>query len=281
MRKIRKAMLPLLLIALLLCGCAGNPFNRIVKQVDPYAGLVQVESGYGTQVWVKEYEELAENPFLGCQDLNAASDGYEILYGMDVSEHQGKVDWKAAADSGIDFAIIRAAYRAYGESGALFADPFFEANIRGARENGIEVGVYIFSQAISTDEAIEEADFLLDLLRDHRDDITLPVFFDWEDLTHVSARTNGTGGELITDFAVAFCERIRAAGCVPGVYAYRSLAYYDYDLSRIADYTWWIAALGDVPDFHYAHEFWQRSIEPDVHGVAGDVDLDVWFRPKQ
>ncbi|MBE6914506.1 MAG: Lyzozyme M1 (1,4-beta-N-acetylmuramidase) [Ruminococcaceae bacterium] len=280
MRKKIGILLPVfLLLSLLLCGCRGIFTPRPVETIDPYAGLVPVESGYGTQIWVKDYETLDVNPFLGKSDLHAVSDAYEIRRGVDVSMHQGEIDWTAVAGCGVDFAIIRAGYRAYGETGALFTDPYFEANVQAARENGIDVGVYFFSQALDAAEAVEEADYLLQLLEPYRGDITLPVFYDWEEITHDTARTDGMGGEAVTDCAVAFCERVKAAGHTPGVYAYRYLAYYNYDLERIADYTWWIGALGEVPDFYYAHEFWQCRIRPEIDGIQGDVDIDIWFCP--
>jgi GH25 family lysozyme M1 (1,4-beta-N-acetylmuramidase) len=154
---------------LLLSGCGAAP-----QPADPYAGMVQVESGYGTKMWVKEYPEVPVNPLRNWD--GTAADGitdengvrYTVRDGVDVSEHQGEIDWTKLAADGVDFAILRAGYRGYGAAGRLMEDAFFKQNIAGALENGVDVGVYFFSQATSAEEAEEEADFLLALLRSYR-----------------------------------------------------------------------------------------------------------------
>ena len=265
---------------LLLAGC-GSPFARApVATVDPYAGMVQVESGFGAQMWVKLHEELEKSPFLGWSRLAAVPEGYAVRSGVDVSEHQGEIDWAAAAADGVEFAILRAGYRGYGARGSLNADARFEDNMDGALAAGIPVGVYFFSQAVSEEEAVEEADYLLRLLSDYGPGrVTLPVFFDWEDISHDEARTDGLDGETVTRCAEAFCARVAEAGYRPGVYAYRYLAYFSYDLPRLSSAALWAGALGASSDFYYAHEFWQNAVSEGVKGIAGAVDRDYWFCP--
>ena len=280
--RIVRTIAALLLSALLtaaLGGC-GSPFVRApVATVDPYAGMVQVESGFGTLMWVTRHEELEESPFLGWSRLQAVPEGYAVEMGVDVSEHQGWIDWNAVRLSGMDFAILRAGYRGYGESGRLVEDAFFRTNLEQALAAGLEVGVYFFSQAVSAEEAAEEADFLLALLADAGPDaLALPVFYDWEDISHDTARTDGLDGETITACAEAFCARIREAGYTPGIYAYRYLAYFNYDLPRLGDVELWIGALGASSDFYFAHSFWQNAVTGGVDGIAGEVDRDFWFR---
>ncbi len=273
--KLRRGMIaPALLLSLLLTGC-GSPFARTpVETVDPYAGMVQVESGFGTQMWVELHEELDKSPFLGWSRLEDVPEGCAVSAGVDVSEHQGEIDWTAAAKD-VDFAIIRAGYRGYGERGTLVADGFFQQNMTNALSAGLEVGVYFFSQAVTPEEAVEEADFLLALLADYGPEkITLPVFFDWEDISHDTARTDGVDGETVTQCAEAFCERVREAGYRPGIYAYRYLAYFSYDLPRLSDLSLWVGALGAESDFYYAHEFWQNAVTEGVGGINGEVDRD-------
>ena len=107
--------------------------------------------------------------------------GEDSRVGIDVSSHQGEIDWEAVATSGVEFAIIRAGYRGYSE-GELFVDPFFFENIEGALENGLDVGVYFFSQALNTEEALEEAEFLLEAVEGY--ELALPVVFDWERISY-------------------------------------------------------------------------------------------------
>ena len=273
------AALVLALLAAALGGC-GSPFARVpVATVDPYAGMVQVESGFGTLMWVDLHEELEKSPFFGWSRLQAVPEGWAVEMGVDVSEHQGAIDWAAVRRAGMDFAVIRAGYRGYGESGRLVEDAFFRANMDGARAAGLDVGVYFFSQAVTAEEAEEEADFLLALLADHGPErVTLPVFFDWEDISHDDARTDGLDGETVTACAEAFCARIREAGYTPGIYAYRYLAYFSYDLPRLGDIELWIGALGASSDFYYAHSFWQNAVTGGVDGIEGEVDRDFRFR---
>lgn len=276
MRK-KIAALLIALLALAGCGRARTP----TPSVDPYEGMVQVESGYGVKMWVKELEGV---PVSGFTAEDFGEDGaylgtdYRVTRGIDVSEHQGEIDWEAVAASGVEFAMIRAGYRGYGEAGTLREDLFFQANMDGALANGIAVGVYFFSQALNAEEAAEEAAFLLELLEPYGPGaLALPVYFDWEDITHDTARTNGLDGEIITDCALAFTDAMEAAGYAAGVYAYRYLGYFQYDLTRLAGLSLWIGAVGDWPDFYYAHELWQYSIEGDLPGIDGNVDLDLRF----
>ena len=266
-------------LALALLAACGSPFARVpAATVDPYAGMVQVESGFGTKMWVQRHEELAESAFLGWSRLQSVPAGYTVEMGVDVSEHQGEIDWRAVKKANIDFAILRAGYRGYGEAGRLVEDACFRDNLSGALSAGIPVGIYFFSQAVTPEEAEEEADFLLEMLKDvPQKDIALPVFFDWEDISHDTARTDGLDGETITACAIAFCERVAAAGYTPGLYAYRYLAYFNYDLPRLSDYALWVGALGAESDFYYAHEFWQNAVAEGISGISGAVDRNFRF----
>lgn len=266
--------LPVLLAALLLLtvsGCAR----------DPHEGMVSVHDGTGGQMWVPLYEELpvakfAETDFVpsgGYIDYTGAV--YRDSRGIDVSEHQGAIDWNAVAADGVEFAIIRAGYRGYSE-GSLNTDATFYANIAGARAAGVDVGVYFFSQAIDTAEAEAEADYLLGILDGA--ELDLPVFYDWERIDPMeNSRTAEVTGETVTACALAFCDRVAAAGYDTGVYFYRSLGYFEYDLRRLAGLTLWAAAPGSYADFFYEHEIWQYSYTGQVAGIEGDVDLNLRF----
>lgn len=266
------------MLAMLLCLMAGCGSGG--ELADPYAGMVQVANGHGGTMWIRPYDSVAVND-ISASDFAGGKytgDKYEAAYGIDVSEHQGEIDWQAAAADGIDFAVIRAGYRGYSKGG-LFQDLFFDANMQGAHQAGIDIGIYFFSQAISVDEAVEEAEYLLDMLGEYRDMVSLPVFFDWEHIGQADARADGLDGDELTACAEAFCRTINQAGYEAGIYAYRSLGYFNYDLSKLTDFEWWIAALGDGPDFYYSHRFWQHSVTGSVAGIDGEVDMDVMFTP--
>ena len=103
------------------------------------------------------------------------------------------------------------------------------------------------------------------------------VFYDWETIGTEPARTDGVSGETITDCALAFTAKMEEAGYEGGVYAYRKLGYFSYDLSRLADREIWLSAPGDYPDFYYAHSWWQYSYEGKVPGIEVETDLNLYF----
>ena len=177
-------------------------------------------------------------------------------------------------DSGVRFAVMRVGGRYYG-SGELYSDDRFIENLEEARAAGLRVGAYFFSQAISIEEAREEAQYALELIGDR--ELDLPVFFDWERVVDSDARTHTLDNETLTECAVAFCEEMKAAGFGPGVYVYNDTGYNGYDLSRLQDYTLWCAGVGSYPYFYYAHTVWQYSFRGSVPGINGDCDLNMMF----
>ena len=214
-------------------------------------------------------------------DLDAFSaDGQYIRYsaaetwtGIDVSEHQGSIDWQAVADQGIDFAMIRVGYRGY-SAGEISADPLADANLAGAAEAGIAVGVYFFSQAITMDEAIEEAQFVLDAIADY--DVTWPVAFDWEPIDG-EARTDEVDQTTLTECALAFCQTVEAAGYTAAVYFNQTYGYQGYNLPQLLDYAFWLAQYDETPSFLFHFDMWQYSSTAYLDGIEGAVDLNLSF----
>ncbi len=194
--------------------------------------------------------------------------------GIDVSAHQQGIDWAAVASEGVEFAMLRVGYRGYTE-GATFLDERFYENVGGALENGIQVGVYFFSQAISVEEAREEADIVLRAIEGL--DITYPVVYDWENVHQPDARTANLDDETLTACAAAFCETVEAAGYTAAVYFNQVYGYNHFDLLALEDYVFWLAQYADVPDFYYAFDMWQYTSSGQVAGIDGDVDLNLSF----
>ena len=195
--------------------------------------------------------------------------------GIDVSEYQGEIDWQKVKASGIDYTIIRLGNRGY-TAGGIYLDSYFESNIKGALDAGLDVGVYFFSQAITVEEAREEAQFVLTHLKGY--DITYPVVFDWEDLGTASARTNGLESETLSQCATAFCDMISEAGYMPMIYFTSYIGYVKYDLSRVQDYEFWFAQYSGTPSFYYDYQMWQYTSSGTVDGISGDVDMNVCFK---
>jgi len=197
------------------------------------------------------------------------------IIGVDVSSHQKDIDWEKVAASGVDFAIIRAAFRGYTQ-GTLKEDEYFRKNVEGAAAAGLDVGVYLFSQAVSEAEAVEEAGFLMGLIKEY--DITYPVVFDWERQSAETSRTKDVDGETITRCAEAFCTAVEAAGYLPMVYFSPNKAYNELDLERLLDWPFWLAHYTDdwsATSFRYHFAIWQYSSKGAVDGIEGNVDLDL------
>lgn len=196
--------------------------------------------------------------------------------GIDVSSHQGLIDWAQVAGAGVDFAMIRAGYRGY-YNPTLNQDAYFEYNMENALANGLEVGVYFFSQAVTVEEAREEAYQLLEWIEDY--DITYPVVFDWESVDDEYSRTRDTDGETVTECALAFCQIIEEAGYLPMTYGSPTKIYAGgIDLTQLQDYPFWLAHYTTdwVPtSFRYHYHMWQYSSDGSVPGIEGRVDLDL------
>lgn len=209
------------------------------------------------------------NGFLYYTDASVTS-----YAGIDVSEHQFSIDWAAVAASGVDFAMIRVGYRGYTE-GTVALDPYFTENIEGALAAGIKVGVYFFSQARNTEEALEEADFVLSAIEGY--DITYPVAFDWEEIISETARTNDVTPEELTDCAIAFCDRIAMAGYMPLIYFNQMAGYMQFTLTDLNHYDFWLAEYNSTPNFLFSFHMWQYSSTGTVDGIETAVDLNISF----
>ena len=138
---------------------------------------------------------------------------------------------------------------------------------------GRETGVYFFSQAVTVEEAREEAQFLLDMLKDF--DFNGPVVFDWENIDYDTARTDGVGSAMVTAMANAFCQEVESAGYQPMIYFNRYIAYLIYELGGVADYPFWIAEYGETPEFYYDYQIWQYTDSGKVDGISGPVDMNI------
>ncbi len=255
----------------LLSGCTGG------AEPDPTPTLETIHI-YGSYIPVmKEVPKCkyAADCFSNADGFMEYSDGEihsEAV--IDVSEFQGEIDWNAVAESGIKMAVIRVGYRGY-SAGGIYEDAMFRKNAEEAKKAGLQVGAYFFSQAVTPEEAEEEADFLIDAVSGL--DITGPAVFDWEAITEEDSRTAAITGETVTESAVKFCSRLADAGLDPWVYMGREAGYLLYDLSRLTEYKLWFAQYGGTPDFYYNFHMWQYTDSGSVPGIQGGVDLNMLF----
>lgn len=198
-------------------------------------------------------------------------------FGIDVSAHQGFIDWDRVAADGVEFAFLRIGYRGY-ESGKIVEDGLFRANYEGAVNAGLDVGVYFFSQAITAEEGAEEAEFVLSVLEDVGAKLTLPIVFDWEFPGEGDpARTDDTTGETQTAACIEFCKTIKASGNMPMYYATINTALFRYDLTQLTEFPLWLAEYSPETAFPYEYAVWQYSSSGEIDGIDAFTDINIMF----
>ena len=203
--------------------------------------------------------------------------GGESYTGIDVSHWQKTIDWEQVAASGVDFAMIRLGYRGY-EKGGLSLDSYAISNLDGALAAGLEVGVYFFSQALTPEEAEEEAYFVVEQLEPYKDKITMPVVFDWEHVSSTTARTaDMRDPDILTDCTLAFLQTVEAAGYWPMVYFNRTQSWKYLNLEEVKQYDFWLAAYTQRMEFPYKIHMWQYTNKGKVPGVEGDCDINIYL----
>lgn len=203
--------------------------------------------------------------------------GYTSRVGIDVSKFQGDIDWQKIKDQGIEFAFIRIGNRGYGQEGSLNTDGKYMQNIEGAKAVGIPVGVYFYSQAVNEQEAVEEAEYVLDLIRGI--ELEYPVVYDAEYVIEDEARTDHVTKEQFTANTIAFCQRIQSEGYDPVIYATMKWEAYALELEKVNAYPKWYADYEDYPQTPYDFTYWQYTNEAVLDGISGPVDLNLEIIP--
>lgn len=220
-------------------------------------------------------EDTGVSEALNEGDEEAAIDTMDASahWGIDVSKWNKEIDWEQVADSGVEFVIIRCGYRG-SNSGYLVEDPYFEQNIRGAKNAGLKVGVYFFTQAIDVTEAVEEASIALTLCAEY--ELDYPIFIDTE-----GAGGNGRADNLDavtrTEVCDAFCRTIESSGYRAGVYA--SCNWFNNNLisDGLGHHYIWLAEYRKVPQYSGKYDMWQYTSKGSVAGIDGNVDLNIGY----
>ena len=201
------------------------------------------------------------------------------LTGIDISAHNNVTDWNAIKADGIDFVMLRAGYRAYGVgTGKLYKDDKFRQYYRAAKDAGLLVGAYFFSQAITEEEAVEEAILTAEMLEGC--ELDFPVAFDWELIFHDKdgARTDNVPVDTLTDCVLAYCQNLESFGYKTMIYQNKRTTLFKLDMPRLKDYPFWLAEYGDGPTYVYDYDMWQYACDGTVAGIEGKVDLNLCFR---
>lgn len=203
------------------------------------------------------------------------------VYGIDVSYYQGNIDWKKVKNSGVEFVIIRVGYRGYGSAGTLVEDPKFKTYLDGATKAGLKVGVYFYTQAITTAEAKAEAKFVLDRIKGYS--LQMPVYYDIESVDYDTGRLDSAGLSKAqkTALCTAFCDTIIKSGYSAGVYAnYTWLNYYIDGAGLGKKYPIWLAHYTSNTNYDQRMDMWQYSGSGTVSGISAYTDVNVWYSGK-
>lgn len=261
-----------------------NQDNKTEEQDEPVKEITiyDIEDGYmkvpyNDQAIKHSYnweEHLTNNNGI----YSYEDDVYTSKLGIDVSSYQKNINWKKVKEAGVEFAILRIGYRGYGESGKLVEDPMFEKNYANAIKEGIEIGVYFFSQSVNEDEIKEEVDFVCKRLEGK--EISYPVVFDLEKIKNDEARTDNLTTEEITSMTEQFCKLIEEKGYTPCIYGNAKIFTTKMKLEQFNNYQKWYADYQEKPIYIYDFEIWQYTEEGKINGISGNIDLNIQFIKK-
>lgn len=239
-----------------------------------------VDAG-GKEEWVLISPYLPKHEYdftrLVCQSdrMKYYENGKQVSYvGVDVSKLQDYIDFVKVKKAGINFVMIRVGARGYG-TGQLIVDEYFSENIKRATDAGLDVGVYFYSQAITEEEAIEEANLVLENLGEY--EISYPVAFDMELVPNDTSRIATLSKSERTKITKAFLDTIEDAGHKTVIYGNKEWLIKEIDMSKLTAYDVWLAQETDVPDYPYKFTMWQYNTQGSVDGIAGPVNLNISF----
>ena len=267
-----------LILALVVWVCAAlSDLSLHIRKPDPTTLPVSQERP--TEPTEETLPPPPENPY-GPVDFDVDEETSEItlnsgnaIKGIDVSSWQGDIDWDKVKDAGVEFVIIRVGGRGTSE-GSLYDDRRCQEYYKGAKKAGLKVGAYIFAQSITVEEAIEEANFVLDKVKDW--EVDMPLVYDWEYVDE-DARTAGMDSRTLTDMAIAFCDTIIQEGYQPMIYFGRSQSIDLLNLEELTEYPFWLAMYSTIMDYPYKVQMWQYTDQGKLPGISGNVDLNLWF----
>lgn len=242
-----------------------------------------VKSADGTEEWVLINPYLTKNTYDFTNMSESANirkyteNGKKISYvGADISKHDGEVNFNSMKAAGVDYVMIRLGARGYA-TGQLTLDEYFVENIEAAIEAGLDIGIYFYSQAISQEEANQEANFVIQNLEPYRANIKYPVAFAMESISNDQARTDALSRTDKTTIANTFLGGIQVAGYVPMLYGNKEYLIKSVDMTQLQNYDVWLAQEQDIPDYPYQYTMWQYTTTGVLNGIKGDANLNICF----
>ncbi len=242
-----------------------------------------VKSADGTEEWVLISPYLEKNTYdftnlSETANLKKYTDNGKKIssIGVDVSKHNGVINFRGIKSAGIDYVMIRLGARGY-STGQLSLDDNFVENIESAIEMDLDIGIYFYSQAVNQEEATQEANFVIQNLEPYKEHISYPVAFDMEHVANGKARIDGLSREDKTSITSTFLSGIRAAGYMPMLYGNKEWLIKNVDLAKLTDYDVWLSQDEDIPDYPYQFAMWQYTTTGVLNGITGDANLNICF----
>ena len=282
-----------LMMALTSCGAPGNtnagndqnsepqeamfsmPLQQFIDTANKSSGLWEMMCFMFPErvVYKDEAGKYVFDPVVSGMRRNKYNWGIKMnaVRGIDVSKYQGTIDWKQVAEDDVNFAFIRIGYRGY-ESGKNAMDERFKTNIEGALQNGIPVGVYFVTKAITPEEGKDEAEWIIRNIKPYN--VTWPVVMDFEGAKDETDRTFYLTAAERTEIVIAFCETLKEAGYTPMLYGGVGTYMTKMNITKLDAYDKWFAQYFNEPHFPYAIQIWQATDEGTVKGIKGNVDID-------
>ena len=261
-------------------GAPGSLDTEISSEQNPAGGQAENADGQmGEVLGSEEITEVSTDAPTVILVSDRVVETAEVTDGIDVAKYQGIIDWKQVADAGIDFAMIRVGYRTM-ESGVIKEDDMAKYNMQEASANGVKLGVYFFSTAITEEEAKEEADWVADYIAQYP--ITYPVAYDCEGFDKQTNRHYSLSKEERTNLAAVFMVRIYERGYTPMFYGAKNELTSDlkWETSKLEKrYKVWVSQYSAVEktDYTGAYAMWQCSNQGSVPGIEGNVDLNIAY----
>lgn len=237
----------------------------------------------GTSLWVMinayiekntyDYTGLVyEEPF-----MRYYAEGKKVSrQGIKIDESYGTIDFSQVESDGIDYCMIRLGKRGYA-TGAISLDENFQTYAADAAAADLGIGVSFYSQAVNEEEAVEEANFVLQTLTEMEIEPDYPIVFDMELVSNDTSRTDDLTKNQLTAIAKAFCNTISEAGYIPAIYGNKYWLLRKLDLTQLSAYNIWLSQEKEVPDYPYRFAMWEYKQDAQIDGIAGKVSMSISF----
>lgn len=238
----------------------------------------------GEEEWIKISSKIPRNQYdlTDIKIVNGKMTYYQdgeksSALGVDLSKTNGSVDFETLKADGIDFVMLKIGQRGY-DSGVISMDEKFAGYLADAKEAGLEVGVYFYSQAITVEEAVEEVKFVTETLEPYKQKVTYPVVFDMGYVPNDESRVELTDKEDKTEIAQAFLSGIKDAGYIPMIYGNKNWLLSDIlPEVLLKEYNVWLNDQSPVPDYPYDYKMWRYSTGESINGIEGTTGYTISF----